>query len=323
MQNNKLSQQALRERIGINIQARDTADAVSRIREAEQAGVQQIWMAMGGAGFADVLTIFAAAAAQTEHIRLGTAIVPSYPRHPLVMAQQALAVHDLAPRRLRLGVGSGNPAFLEERYGLSQAAPLSYLKEYLEVVRGILWEGSVNHQGKFFQIRDTLPRTAQIPLPISALGLKAFRLAGEIADGALAALCPIPYLLDQALPALRAGARERSRSAPPIIAGLPIALSTDEAAVSAAVRQLLQVLLQGEAHAGMFAQAGWASAVSGDEAALDALARALVISGDEATVRDRLQELLGGGLDELVLLPLPIVDEAAERQRLLHLIGSL
>jgi alkanesulfonate monooxygenase SsuD/methylene tetrahydromethanopterin reductase-like flavin-dependent oxidoreductase (luciferase family) len=313
----------LRERVGVYIQAKDTVDAIGKIREAEQAGVQQAWMAMGGAGFADILTVLAATATRTERIKLGTAIVPTYTRHPLVMAQQALAVHDLAPERLRLGLGPGNPLFLEKRYGLSQIAPLSYLKEYMEVLRGVLWEGTIAHQGAFFQVADTLPRTAPVPLLISTLGLKAFRLAGEIADGALASLCPVPYLLEQALPALRAGAEEKSRPTPPIIAALPIAISQDEAAVSGAVCQLIQQLVQADAHARMFAQAGWASAVQGDEAALHALARSLVISGNEATVRDRVQELLASGLDELLLITMPIADEAKERKQLFDLIGSL
>jgi alkanesulfonate monooxygenase SsuD/methylene tetrahydromethanopterin reductase-like flavin-dependent oxidoreductase (luciferase family) len=312
----------LRDRVGVYIQAIDAVDAIARIREAEHAGVQQAWMATGGAGFAEILTVLAVAATQTERIRLGTAIVPSYPRHPLVMAQQALAVHDLAPTRLRLGVGSGDRVFLESRYGLSQTAPLSYLKEYLEVLRGVLWQGSIDYQGKFFQVVDTLPRTAQVPLLIPTLGLKAFRLAGEIADGALASLCPVPYLLDQALPALRAGAEGRSRPAPPVIACLPVALSMDEEAVLTAVCQLMQRLIQTSTYARMFVQAGWASAVNGDEAELNALARSLVISGNEATVRDRVQELLAGGVDELLLLAIPIANEAMEREELLHLIGS-
>ncbi|GCE07464.1 LLM class F420-dependent oxidoreductase [Dictyobacter aurantiacus] len=313
----------LRERVGVYIQAGDSVEAISRIREAEQAGVRQAWMAMGGAGFADVLTVLAAAAVQTEEIMLGTAIVPAPTRHPLVMAQQALAMHDLAPGRLRLGIGPGNPLYLEGHYGLRQSAPLSYLKEYLEVLRGVLWEGRINYQGEFFQVTDTLPRTAPLPLVISALGLKAFRLAGEGADGALASLCPVPYLLEQALPALRAGAEERSRPSPPIIACLPVALSTNEEAVNSAVRRLIQQLAQAGAHARMFAQAGWATAVQGNEAALQALARELVISGDEVTVRDRLHELLAHGVDELQLLPIPIADEPMERRQLLRVIGSL
>lgn len=319
----RIQERSLRDRVGIYIQASDTVDAIAKLREAEHAGVQQAWMAMGGAGFADVLTVLAVAATQTERIKLGTSIVPAYPRHPLVMAQQALAVHDLAPGRLRLGVGSGNQAFLESRYGLAPTTPLRYLKEYVEVLRGVLWQGNINHQGKFFQVIDTLPRTAQVPLLIPALGLKAFQLAGEIADGALASLGPVPYLLEQALPALRAGAEVRNRPAPPIVAALPVALSADETAVLAAVLPLIQSLAQTSPHAHMFAQAGWPSIADGNEEELNSLARSLVISGNEATVQARVRELLAGGLDELVLLNMPIADEALERKQLLHLIGSL
>jgi alkanesulfonate monooxygenase SsuD/methylene tetrahydromethanopterin reductase-like flavin-dependent oxidoreductase (luciferase family) len=311
------------ERVSVYIGASNTVDVISRIREAEQMGVKQAWMAMGGAGFADIPTVLAVAASSTERIKLGTAVVAAPTRHPLVLAQQALAFHDLAPERLILGIGSGNPLFLEGHYGLKQQAPLRSLKEYLAVLRGILWDGKVDYHGEFFQVVDSVTRTAPMPLAISALGLKAFRLAGEVADGALASLCPVPYLLEQALPALRAGAEEKGRTTPPIIASFPIALSTDEAAVNAAVCPLIQQLALASGHANMYAQAGWAAAVQGDEKALRALAKELVISGDEATVRDRMHALLASGVDELLLLGIPIKDEAAERKELFRLIGSL
>ncbi|HEY4387416.1 MAG TPA: LLM class flavin-dependent oxidoreductase, partial [Ktedonobacteraceae bacterium] len=245
------------------------------------------------------------------------------PRHPLVMAQQALAIHDIAPGRLRLGIGTSHRFYMEGVYGLQQLSPLPYLKEYLEVMRALLWEGNVDHHGTFFKVKYTMPRTAQVPLLISAMGPKAFHLAGEIADGAISSTSPIPYLLNQALPMLHAGAESSARPAPPVIALMQVALSTDEAAVLAAVRRQVQGMAHLDAYARMFGKAGFAGAVAGDEANLDALARALVISGDEATVSQRMQELLASGLDELLLALVPIVDEPRERKQLLHLIGSL
>ncbi len=185
-------QRPLRDRVGIFIPATRAADAIIQIREAEQAGVRQIWGQ--SPGFADILTIFAAAATQTERIRLGTAIIPTYPRHPMELAQQATVVDDLAPGRLRLGIGPGTPMLIEDWYGLSQTSPLVHLKEYLEIVRGVLWERATAYHGTFFNVSNNnllatmiAPRlpTAQIPLLISAVGPKAFRLAGEISDGAL------------------------------------------------------------------------------------------------------------------------------------------
>jgi alkanesulfonate monooxygenase SsuD/methylene tetrahydromethanopterin reductase-like flavin-dependent oxidoreductase (luciferase family) len=285
-------QRTIRDRVGVTILPTGTVDAISRIREAESAGVQQVWIA-SFAGFADTLTLFAAAGAQSERIRLGIGIVPTYPRHPLVMAQQVAAVHDLAPGRLRLGIGPGTPMLVEGWYGLKLSSPLSYLKEYVEVLRGALWEGKTNYQGKFFQVAFPMSYPAPVPLMISALGLKAFRLAGEIADGAIAGMCPLPYLLQSALPALRAGAEARKRPAPPIIAHLLVALSTDEAAALRIVRQQVQMIARSSPFfAQMFAQAGFAGAMNGNEEELDALARTVMVSGDEATVGHRVPEHL-------------------------------
>jgi len=230
-----VSQLPIRERVGLVIQASDAATAIDRIREAEHAGVQQIWMTQS-VGMLDTLTLFAAVAAHTTQIRLGTSIVPVYPRHPLVMAAQAATIDALAPGRLRLGVGTSHRQVMENVYGLSMPSPLAYLREYVQVMRQGLWEGRVDHQGTFFKVATSFPRQAQIPLLISALGEKAFRLAGEIADGAISWVCPVPYLLNTALPALRAGAQAQHRPVPPLVAHIPVAMSTDEAAVQAAVK---------------------------------------------------------------------------------------
>ena len=74
-------------------------------------------------------------ATKTSTIRLGTSIVPTYPRHPLVMAQQALSIYDIAPGRLRLGIGPSHQSIIEGIYGLPQTTPLAHLREYVNVLR--------------------------------------------------------------------------------------------------------------------------------------------------------------------------------------------
>ena len=135
---------AIRDRVGIFSEATDILDAIAKVREAEQAEVQQIWAQ--NAGNADLVTFFAAVAMQTESIRLGSAIVPVYTRHPLTLARQAFAIEDLAPGRLRLGIGPGNRMLIEDSYGLAQTTPLSYLQEYLEILRGVFKDGAISHQ---------------------------------------------------------------------------------------------------------------------------------------------------------------------------------
>jgi F420-dependent oxidoreductase-like protein len=312
--------QPVHERIGLSIIATDAADAVNRIVEAERAGLRQVWLSQGGSGGTDTLTIAAVAAARTTQIRLGTAIVPIYPRHPLVMAQQALVIHDIAPGRLRLGIGPSHRPIIEGSYGLALSSPLEYLREYVTVLRGLLGEGKIEHHSTFFHVTAT-SRPAPIPLLVSALGPKAFLLAGEISDGALSWVCPVPYLLKSAKSSLQAGALAQHRPAPPLVAHVVVALSTDEAAVQAQARQFLLRYSQLPFYAHMFKEAGLP--VAADGSGLDALAKALVISGDEANLRGHLAELLANGLDELLVHPLPLTNAGKERGQLLQLLAAI
>ena len=93
-------------------------------------------------------------------MRLGTSIVPVYPRHPLVMALQAATINDLGQGRLRLGVGTSHRHLMEDIYGLDMPSPLAYLREYVEVMRQGLWEGRIDYQGRFFKVAATVPRPA-------------------------------------------------------------------------------------------------------------------------------------------------------------------
>jgi F420-dependent oxidoreductase-like protein len=310
----------VRGRVGLVVEARDVTTAINKIREAEQAGVQQVWMTQS-VGMLDTLTLFAAAAAHTTRVRFGTSIVPIYPRHPLVMAQQAVTVDFLAPGRLRLGVGTSHRHVMENMYGLSMASPLAYLREYVEVMRQVLWEGRVDLQGKFFRVNTSFPRKVEIPLLISALGENAFRLAGEIADGAISWVCPVPYLLDKALPALRAGAQTHNRPSPPLVAHILIAMSIDEAAVHEAAMSRISYYTKAPFYAHMFAEAGFP--ITTDGSGTDSLVKSLVVAGDQVQVEKRLRELISSGLDELLLMLVPVADEAREREQLLQVISSL
>jgi alkanesulfonate monooxygenase SsuD/methylene tetrahydromethanopterin reductase-like flavin-dependent oxidoreductase (luciferase family) len=270
----------------------------------------------------DVLTMFAAAATRTSTVCLGTSIAPTYPRHPLVLAQQVLSLYDLAPGRLRLGIGPSHRFIIEDIYGLQQRTPLAHLREYLEVLRAALWEGKINHHGHFYNIIATLPRTSQIPILISTLGKSAFQLAGQIADGALTWVCPVPYLLDTGIPALRASAAAVGRSPPPLVAHVLVAVTEDQHAVLAAGHQMLDFYAKIPFYANMFSNAGFS--LTSDQAVPEALVDSLVISGNESIVAARFAELLAAGLDELMVSLVPTTGAGDDEQALLmHLIGRL
>ena len=313
----------IRERVGLGIDGSNSASAVKSIVAAEAAGVRQIWITQLPI-WPDVLTTLAAAAEKTSTVNLGTSIIPTYPRHPLVMAQQALAIHDLTPGRFRLGIGPSHRFLIEDMYGLQHSKPLAHLCEYFEVVHAALWDGKVNHHGEFYNVEATFPRTAKVPIFISTLGKNAFQLAGQIADGAITWVCPILYLINIGIPALRSSASAAGRSASPtIVAHIPVALSEDRDSVLSAGHKFLDFYAKIPFYVNMFSNAGFQ--MTSDQSVPDALVDTLLISGNEIMVSARLRELLEAGLDELLVTLVPVSDTAEDEQqaRLMRLVGHL
>jgi F420-dependent oxidoreductase-like protein len=314
---------SLRERVGVSIQGiagTSAPDLVAQIAEAERAGVRQIWITQGP-GSTDVLTTFAAAFQQTSAIRMGTSIVPIYPRHPLALAQQAATVAAFGPGRLRLGVGTSHRSSTEDVYGVTMESPLAYLTEYMQVLRAALWDGDVDHAGRFLTARGKLSNPRPVPLLMAALGENAYRVAGEISDGAISWNAPAQYLLDVARPALHQGAEQAARPAPPLVAHVPVVLSADRAAAREAAKRGLRNYARLPFYTNMWAAAGYPVQAAGE--ASDALVDNLVVMGDEATVATRLRELIAAGLDELLLTDLPVADPAGEWLRLARFVGQL
>ncbi len=312
-----------RERVGLVVDGSNAAAAVKTIVSAEDSGVRQVWMT-NSPSWPDPLTTFAAAAAKTSTICMGTSIVPTYPRHPLVLAQQALSFFDLAPGRLRLGIGPSHRFIIEGTYGLQQITPMAHVREYVKVLRAALWEGKVDHHGQFYNVAATLPRLSQVPVLVSTLGEKAFQLAGQLADGALSWVCPVPYLHHTGIPALRTSAAAVGREAPPLVAHIPVALAEDRDSVLAAGHQMLDFYAKIPFYANMFTNAGFPSIPN--RAMSDDLVESLVVSGNEAEVTARFTELLEAGLDGLMVSLVSTAgegDKDDEHARLANLIGRL
>lgn len=108
---------------------------------------------------------------------------------------------------------------------------------------------------------------------------------------------------------------------PPLVAHIPVALGSDRRAALAAARLQLGGYGRFPFYARMFADAGFP--VSPDGMMSDALIDSLVVSGDESAIAARLAELLMVGLDELLVMPIPVVDLEGEQARLTRLIGRL
>ncbi len=298
--------------IGIHVQEPDPVSVLVAIRRYEAAGVPAAWLTTGGVG-PDALTLFAAAAVQTERILLGSCIVPILPRHPLAMVQQVSVIAVLAPGRFRLGVGPSHKPSVEGTFGLEFTAPLGHLREYLRILQMMLGEGAVDVDGRYYHAHGRLPAPINPPVPVmaSALRSRAFRLCGELADGAITWVCPLSHIRDTALPALREGAVAAGRPPPPLVAHVPFCLSTDAAAVREAVRRQLAVYPRLPYYSQMLIDAGFPEAADG--AWSDAMIDAVVPHGTEQQVAERLREYLEAGASEIIAAPIVI----GERQQAL------
>jgi alkanesulfonate monooxygenase SsuD/methylene tetrahydromethanopterin reductase-like flavin-dependent oxidoreductase (luciferase family) len=304
--------------IGVSLSRSSPSALIQAIVAAEGAGLPTVWSTIAGTA-PDAVTTFAAAATRTERIQLGASIVPAYPRHPIMLATQALVLADLARGRFRLGIGSSHRPTIEGMFGLHMERPLVYMREYLTVLRQLLWEGNAEFTGEFFHVQAALPpgmAPPRTPLLLSALRPNAFRQASEIADGAISWVCPIPYLLNTAQPALQAGAASAGRATPPLIAHVPVVVSADRQSAVAIGRRFLNRYARLPFYAGMFAAAGYE--LQNDGEAPDSLIDDIVMSGDAARVRNTLAGILSQGIDELLVTVLPSPDQEQQEHALLE-----
>ncbi len=280
----------------------NAADILSEIERAEELGIPAVWMVTSGAGI-DALTVFAAAAARTNRIMMGTFIVTCFPRHPVVMAQQVQVIAHLAPGRFRLGVGPGHKAGEERTFGVDFRAPLGHLQECLRIVKPLLHNGSVDFQGKYYSSNSSIISPVDVPVMISALQPKSFELAGEESDGGLSWVCPEAYLRDVALPAMRAGAERAGRPVPPLIAGVPMCVHDDLHEAREAVRREAPGYPRAVFYQKMFAAAGYPEAFNATWT--DGMIDTAAIVGNESQVTEQLERRFTSGTTEVLASIIP------------------
>jgi F420-dependent oxidoreductase-like protein len=306
--------------VGVHVAGTNAAQLVDGIVAAERAGIQCAWLTCGGVA-PDPLGVFAAAALKAPRILFGTSIIPTFPRHPLALVQGALVVDALAPGRLRLGVGPSHKPPMEGTWGIPFERPQQHLREYLIVLGAALNKGKVDFDGQRLKAHAQLPGPTRVTVMASALRAIGFRTCGELADGAISWVCPLPYLRDVAVPALREGASRAGRKTPPLVAHVPVAVSDDADAVRKGAMEQLGRYPRVPYYSQMFQDAGFPEAKEGRLS--DRMIDALVVHGSATEVKERLRHLPSFGAAELLAMPiLPPGDEHA-LGRTLSALGAL
>jgi len=300
----------------------DSRLALDIIQQADEAGVQTVWQTVGGSR-PDAVTLYAAAAVTTTSVRLGTSIVPTYPRHPSALVSQVLTIDSLSPGRLRLGIGPSHKPTIEGSLGIPMGKPLAHLREYLTVLRALLWNGKVDFHGEYLNVTLELQQGTQLPkteVPISALSVNAYRLAGELADGAISWVSPVPYLVKTALPALDEGAARANRPVPPLIAHVPVALTTDRAQALEATAREFGSYGALPFYANMFASAGFP--VGSDNRTSSEAIDSLAVSGTSEQIWARLEAIVAEGIGEILVSHVPVADADPERSELMRILAG-
>ena len=214
---------------------RSLADTVAQLRRFAEAGFDHAFaIQIFGP---DALTLLAAAGAQVPAIGLGTGVVPVYPRHPMMLAQQALTVQLATANRLILGIGLSHQVVVEGMWGISFDKPARYMKEYLEILLPLLHGETVSVAGErltthTFAPLDVRDVTAP-PVLVAALGDTMLKLAGRVADGTVTWMTGISTIASHVAPVIVAAAEKAGRPAPRIGVALPVTVTADIDAASA------------------------------------------------------------------------------------------
>lgn len=285
--------------IGAAIPAGDTGNAtnlvdemIGQTREAADAGLASVWFSQLFEH--DAITLAALAGRAVPEIEVGTAVVPLYPRHPLLLASLAQTAQAATGGRFTLGVGLGVKGLLEPAYGLDYPPPIQYLRESLTVLRQVLDGEKPAFDGRTLTARPPLPTTVAggggVPLLVAAMGEQALRVTGELADGTLPFLAGPRALSEQIVPALVKAAESAGRPAPRVVAAVP-AVVTDDVDV---VRQLASM------HLGFYGSIPSYQKILATEGVSHPVELALI--GDEKTVAAGIRRYFDAGATDVVII---------------------
>lgn len=276
-------------RIGTHITAYGPVDDVlADAADAAARGLDSVWTNQLPGGW-DPLTVLAGMTGGPAE--LGTAVVPTYPRHPVALATEAVTVQALTGGRLTLGVGPSHAAAITGWFGIPHTAPLRHTREYLEVLRPLMAGEHVTHRGEFFTVDTKLEVTVTPPkVLVGALGPKMLAVARDHADGTIAIWVRPDTVADYLVRRLD-GAR---------IAVMPMVTVTDDPD-GARDRVAARYGASGElpAYRAMLDRGGLAGPA-------DAL-----VTGDEETVLRELRRYRDAGATDLIVMPVGTGEERA------------
>ena len=233
-------------RIGINGSSLIATGAplgqlVDHAAQAEADGFSTYWLAQ--LAVPDALTAIAIMGTSTSTIEIGTAVIPTWPRHPLMLAAQALTVQEAIGPRLVLGIGLAHKSSIEGTLKIPFATPAKHMDEYLQVLLPALTERKVSFTGDIWSAEvDGIGGTPVEPptVMLAAMGPRMLQLAGERTAGSILWLSGPKAIAEQIKPALDQAAADAGRPTPRIVASVPVCVTSKPDDVKGMVAALLE-----------------------------------------------------------------------------------
>jgi F420-dependent oxidoreductase-like protein len=203
-------------------------DIIDVAKNVEAAGLDNVWLA--NIFSFDAISTLALIGRETTRIGLGTAVTPTYPRHPTALAQQAMTTAAATNNRFTLGIGLSHKIVIEDMFGMSYDKPARHMREYLSVLMPLTRGEAVNFDGEEYRVHGvqlTIPGADDLPVVVAALGPQMLKLTAELADGTNTWMVGPKTMDNHIIASLKAGGKDDPR----VVAGLPIILTTkvDEA----------------------------------------------------------------------------------------------
>jgi F420-dependent oxidoreductase-like protein len=275
-------------RIGTSVAEPTGPDALvqlaDQLRAAADDGFASAWMS--NIFGLEALISLAVAGSQVPGIELGTAVIPTYPRHPAVLAQQALTTDLALGGRLALGIGLSHQIVIQDMYGYSFERPARHMREYLAVLAPLLAGEPVSFEGETLQAKIGLsvPRSGhKVPLLIAALAPQMLRLAGSRADGTVLWMTGPATVRDYIVPSITRAAADAGRPAPRVVCVLPVCVTDDAEQARVNAGKAFAIYGQLPSYRAMLDREGAAGpgdvAIVGDEDAVAAQIRTLGDAG--------------------------------------------
>lgn len=274
---------------------------VRSAKDLEARGFATMWMA--NIFGIDAITAAAVIGRDTNTIELGTAVVPTYPRHPTALAQQVLTTQAACSGRFTLGIGLSHQIVIEAMLGLSYERRAKHMREYMAVLGPLLLGESCKFSGEEFRVNLTLdiPNAKPVPTLLAALGDHMLRIAGEMADGTILWMTGPDTIEKHVGPKLREAAKTAGRENPQIVAGLPIVLTPNVDAARESIAESLVIYGQLPSYRAMLDKEGAAGPAD------------VALVGDEKTLDAELQRLADIGVSDFSAAIAATEEGAAER----------